>query len=859
MNRSSTEELRAYLDTAVEEKIRAGMRRQEAMRATRVEIGSLEAVKDYTRDVGWEARVDSLSRDVRYALRTLRRSPVFTAAAVVTLALGIGATTAIFSVLDPLLFRRLAVREPSQLVEVTREGGRTVSYPMYEVIRDGNDVFSGILLTSAGRWTASLTVGRTSLGDVQLSPVSGNYFEVLGVAPILGRPLGEADLPAANTAVISSRLWQRTFGADPAVLGKTVRIGRDDYTVVGVAADGFTGVVTGHTIDIWVPITWFERHYLENRVAMMFRVLGRRKPGISMEQVRAQVALMGRQIGTEWRFEYPLRLEITDGSGGLTMARRRFSQSLWALMTVVALLLLIATVNVAHLLLARANTRQREMAVRLSLGANRWRLIRQLLTESMLLGSAAATLGLLVAPAASASLVRFLSSAMGTMDLTFDPNWRVLSFTLATSLLVTVLFGLTPALRATRLDLTGMFKGTPSTPQGEGRGRLGQLLVSTQVAISCVLIAGAILFARNLQGLAGIDLGFKPQSVLLLGVGLETGDDVERIRIYERVLEHLGRLRGVQSTAMSSERLFGGGTWTEPINAASFRPRPGQDREAVLLVISPRFFDTMGTRLLHGRPFDTRDDERVARVAIVNETAARYYFGRRDAVGLTFHIGDDATAPQVRVVGVAQDAKYGSMKEAAPPTIYLPALQEPGPIAEPNLAIRTAGDPLSMADALWKTALSEVPDLRWRGVTTQQRLVEGSIAPERMLAQLSGVIGVTALVLVCVGLYGLTAYEVARRTREIGMRLALGAQRRHIVSLMVGRSLILVACGLGVGLAAAAGLSRLVKGLLFGVRSSDVVTLVAAATLLLAVGALAAYWPTRRAALLDPVATLRLE
>jgi len=448
------------------------------------------------------------------------------------------------------------------------------------------------------------------------------------------------------------------------------------------------------------------------------------------------------------------------------------------------------------------------------------------------------------------------------MDLSLDLDGRILAFTVATSLIVVGLFGFAPALAATRLDLTGMFKGSPSAAVRGQRARPGKLLVVAQVAISCVLLAGAILFARSLRTLTHLDAGFRPENVLLLSVDLEPGrplSAVERVRTYERVLERLARVPSVQSAAFSSERLFGGNSWTEPVTAPTFAPLPGQDRQAVLLVISPRFLETMGTRILRGRGFEARDDERGARVALVNEAAARYYFARTDAIGQTFQLGDHSGAPEMRVVGVVQDAKYRSLKDPAPRIIYLPGLQEPGPIGGANLAIRTADDPDKMADLLWKEARTEVADLRWRGVTTQARLVEGTIAQDRMLAQLAGAFGLTAMVLVCLGLYALTAYEVSRRTAEIGVRLALGAQRTDVVRLIVGRSMILVTGGVLVGLGGAAALARLVESLLFGVRSSDAVTLVASAAILFTTGAAAAYWPARRAAQLNPLATLRAE
>jgi predicted permease len=854
-------ELDLHLEQLTREHIAAGMTEPEARLAARREFGPTEATKEQCRDMRRVNLVEDLVRDLAYAFRVLTRSPGFTLTAVLSLALGIGANTAIFSLVDAVLLRMLPVREPHQLLEVSRAGGRTLSYPMYEIIRDRNEVFSDVLLTSSGRFGASVRIGETDLGNFHFSPVSGDYFATLGVSPVIGRALTEEDLTAANTTMISYGLWQRAFAGDPAVLGKALQVGSRTYTIAGVAPAGFTGLVTGQPADFWIPITWMDRQALENPVAMMFRVVGRRKSGVSEEQAGANMQFLARQWSAEWGFDGPMRVEVASASGGLTQLRRRFSRPLLVLMTVVALLLLIAAVNVANLLLARASARRQEIGVRLSLGASRARLVRQLLTESLVLGGTAGALGLLLAPGAAAFLVRFLSSAVGTVELSFDIDTRVLTFTLFVSIAVVLLFGLAPALAATRLDLTPAFKGASVSGRVKGDGGPQRLLLVAQVAVSCMLLVGAVLFARSLQTLRQVDAGFQPKNVLLLHARMSEGGPtgVERVRLYDRVLERLSRVPGVRSAAFSSEMLFSGNTWTEAVSAPTFAPRRGQDREAVLLAVSPGFFRTMGTPMLHGRDFDSRDSEKAPRVAIVNEAMARYYFGGTDAVGQTFRLDHRAFPEPLTVVGLVRDAKYKSLREAAPRIVYLSAPQTPGPFAGSNIAVRSLANPESMTELIWEEIRAESPHLRFGGATTQARVVDGSIAQDRMLAQLSGFFGLTAVALVCLGLYGLTAYEVSRRTAEIGIRIALGAQARHVLRLVLGRSLALVGSGVALGLAGAVALARLIESLLFGVGGADPVTLFAAAAMLLGIGLAAAYWPARKATRLDPIFSLKYE
>lgn len=860
-------ELDLHLELLTREHVAAGLSEPEARLAARRMFGSLQATRDRCRDTWRVTLIQDFLADLRYSGRVFMKSPGFALTAVLSLALGTGANTAIFSLVDVVMLRTLPVQAPRQLVELGRREGDTLSYPIYEIIRARNEAFSGVLLLSAGRYMESARVGVADAGDVRLSPVSGDYFAVLGVTPTIGRVLTERDLPPANAAVITDDLWQRAFARDPAILGQVMQLGDRPYTIVGVGPPGFTGVSMAQPVDVFVPITHLPGQYLKNSKGMMFRVIARLKPDVSRTQALANLELLARAWSAEFGWgDRPTRVSVSSASGGLTRLRQRFGAPLLALMTVVALLLLMAAVNVANLLLARASARQREMAVRLSLGAGRGRLIRQLLTESLVLGIAGAALGLLLAPSAAAFLVRFLSSAVGPIELPSSVDPRMLGFTIVVSIATVTLFGLMPALAATRVDLLPLFKGAPASSiagRGGARGRVTpartrRWLVVAQVSLSCILLMTAILFARSLHRLATLDAGFKPENVLLLSMSAKGLDGDERMRVYTRVLDRFARSPGVVSAAFSSENLLSGNAWTEPIVTPGSEPRPGtgERRHAVLLVVSPGFFKTMGTPLQRGRDFDLRDDERAPRVAIVNESAARTTFGTSDVIGRRLQVGD-GSSPPLAIVGLVPDAKYRTLREAATPMVYLPALQAPGPLEAANVAVRTMGEPEGMTDELWKIARAESAALRLGGVTTQARLVAGTIAQDRMLAQLSGFFGLTAAALVCLGLYGLTAYDVARRTSEIGIRLALGAQRADVVRLVVRRSLRLVVVGVAIGLGAAILLGRIIERLLFGVRGTDPATILLSAGLLLTVGLLAAYGPARRAAHVDPLASIR--
>ena len=852
-------ELDIHIEQLTREYMADGLDEAEARLRARREFGPVGSIEEHCRDMRRVTVVDDLRKDLTYAFRLLAKSPGFTLTAVLSLVLGIGATVAIFSLVDVVLLRSLPVSNPGQLVEVSRVGGGPLSYPMYERIRKADSVFSGSFAVMSGPMGASVRIHGKDAGDVDYSPVSGDYFAVLGLTPAIGRTLTEDDLGPSNTAVISHQFWQRTLQGDAAVLGTAMRLGRSTVTIVGVGPPGFRGIAAGQPVDVWVPLTWFGP--LTNPEALMVQVIGRRKADVSEAQARAGMDLVGRQWDEEWKFEWKARLDTEPASGGLNLLRRRFSRPLLVLMSVVSLLLLIASVNVANLLLARASARQREIAVRLSLGADRARLIRQLLTESVVLGGIAAVFGTLLAPPTAAFLVRFLASAVGTLDLSFGVDGRILTFALLVMIGVVLLFGLAPALTATRLDLAGMFKGGGTASDRNVRGaRTGRLLVMAQVAICCLLLTGAVLFARSLQTLNRVDAGFRPENVMLMHV--EAGGNltpVERVRLYDRVRDRLAGVPGVRSAALSSGRLFGGTAWTEPLRVPGFVPARGQSREALLFVVSPSFFQTMDTPILNGRDLDSRDDERGAPVAIVNEAAARYFFGGADPVGRTFHVEHRGFSRPLTIVGLVRDQKYRSLKESTPSIVYLPYLQMPGAPDEANLVLRTTGSAERITDVLLKTVKAESAALRISAPTTQARLIQGTIAQDRMLAQLSACFGFAAVILVCLGLYGVTAYDMSRRTAEIALRIALGGQPWSVIRAVVGGSLLHVAIGIAIGLGAAIGLARFVESLLFGVKVTDIPTMTLSAAMILSVAAAAAYWPARRAVTADPLAALKRE
>jgi predicted permease len=858
MDADLADELACHQEMKRQELESLGMLPDDAEATSRRFLGNATMAREDAREVWIWRWADDLWRDLTCGARSLRRDKAFSVIAIVTLSIGIASNVAIFSLVDTVLRQPLPVPGATELMELARVPGGTLSYPMYQAIRDRNAVFSGMLTISAGRYMASARVEDVNAGDVRLSPVSGDYFATLSVAPVLGRALTEEDFRAQN-AVIAYTFWQRRLAADPAIVGKSLRLGDRLYTIIGVAPAGFSGIVIGQPVDVWVPLTWLNQQMLENRAAFVFRVMARRKSGLSDDQVRANIQFNLQQISTEMRFPRPIQVDVASGRGGLTQLRNRFLRPLIVLMTIIALLLVMAAVNVANLLMARAAARTREMSVRLALGATRARLIRQLLTESVLLGTCAAAAGLCVAPIVARLILTFLSSAVGGIDLTFTLDSRILVFAVVLTMGVVLGFGLVPALFGTSQPPSPLLRsGHVGFGHSVRAGASGRILLVGQVAISFVLIAAAVLFARSLHALTTLDTGFDAANVILLSVR-PINDSRDHRQVYEPILDRLAQTPGVESVALTSENLFSGNSWTEAIDVPGFVPSAESGREATLLVISPGFFRTLKTAILRGHDFEVRDNERAPQVAIVNETAARYYFGDTDVVGRTFRIQQKAFPQPLTVAGVVRDTKYADLREEPRRIIYLSYLQVPSAIEAATILVRAERDPQAMIDLVWKAARGESPSLRLGNVTTQLELIERTTAQDRMLAYMSGVLGLIAAILVCIGLYGLTSYETSRRTADIGLRMALGAQRRQVVRLVVRSTMKATLAGTVLGLAIALGLARLLQSLLFGIGSTDPITFLSTTLLLLAVASFAAYMPARRASRMDPMVALRCE
>jgi len=843
--------------------------------------------------------MSTLFYDLRYGLRMLARNPGFTAVAVLTLALGIGANTAIFSLMNAVMLKVLPVQKPEQLVlffegsdegmRISKggigEGGRWkyYSYPLYEYLRDHNQFFQGICAFRLGEDRLSVNVvGRPSgesAPEVTGHLVSGNYFSVLGVNAILGRTLSPEDdrLGARPAAVISYGYWKQNLGGNPAAVGKVVDLNGTPFTIVGVTPREFFGERVRRSPNFWLPMVMqpqimLHESFLKDPDIYWVNLMGRLKPGATRQQAQAGLTIQlrqfltsqaGSQISQHERKEIEKSyISLAPGGPGVSGLRERYSEPLHILMGVVALVLLIACANVANLLLSRAAARHREISVRLALGASRVRLIRQMLTESLLMAGLGGALGALFAAWGVRILVsKFAGNSYGP-DVT--PDLRVLSFALAICALAAILFGLAPALRSTRVELAPALKAGSFSPGATGRRwSLGKGLVSFQAALSLLLLVGAGLFVRTLQKLEAEDLGFNRQHVLLVGIDARLAGykPAQLAPLYQRLIDRVSALPGVRSASLAAYSPMSGNSNTSNISVEGYAPPPGQDMNIHLNVVGWKYFETAGTPMLLGREIGLQDTASSPKVAIINATMAHDFFGDQNPIGRRFGFGDDPKhSGDIEIVGVAADAKFSNLRQKPEPMVFLPVLQMQGDAAYVwELDLRTVGDPRSAATEV-RSALAGIdkglPVTRLKTLSEQ---VDDSLEQERTISQLSSFFGLLALTLACVGLYGVMAYMVARRTSEMGIRMALGARSSDVLWMMLREGLFLVLAGIAIGIPAAIGAGHLVSSLLFGLTPSDPVTISLATLLLVAVAVLAGYLPARRASRVDPMVALRYE
>ena len=852
------EELRFHIEMRTQAFVASGMSPEEARRRAQRLFGNWLLLKESTCEMDTFGWIHTLWQDLRYATRAFLRTPVFTTVAIVSLGLGIGANTAIFSLIDAVLLESLPVRNPRQLVLVWEKPSAPLTYPLYKRIRDQSQVFSGVVAFHAfSEWNVA-TKGETELITGQL--VSGNYFPVLGINPAAGRLLSSEDdrIPGGHpVAVISYGFWKRRFALDPSAIGKGIDLFGHPFTIVGVTPPEFFGTQSGKLPEITIPLMMQRSvipngSFLEGSEVNWLYVMGRLKPEISEEQALASLNLLfhqfvmaeaGPRITAEQERELAQKsLELASGSQRLNQLRKQFSFPLRILMSVVGLVLLIACANVANLLLARASTRQREIAVRLAIGAGRWRLVRQLLTESLLLAFAGGALGFSLAYWADAVLVRFL-----TVELNVRPNFQILGFAAAACFISGIVFGLAPALRATRADLTSALK------QGSGvfgPKRLDRLLVTAQVALSLLLLLGATLLVRSLQNLRHLDAGFNRNSVLLVSIDPTfTGYEGHRAaEFYKELLTQMEAIPSVRSATVATDVPLGGLSWFENITIPGSTARP----ELVSVDhVGARFFETFGIPILAGRDFGPQDNETAPKVIVINETLASYYFPRDNPVGKPTDLGT--------IVALVKDSKFESLRAKARPMAYRPFLQEPQSWQGKMLAIRTAGAPLQIAPlvrrAIWKID-SKVPVF---GITSMAQQVDDSLRQERLFATLTSMFGLLGLLLVSIGLYGIVGYAVARRVNEIGLRMALGAKPANVLWLVMRESLRLVVAGVLIGVPMALASARWISALLFGLIPLDPSSLALSIVILLVFSAIAGYIPARKASGVDPMVALRYE
>jgi predicted permease len=891
LDRELDEELQAYLELASAEKMREGVSPEEAYRDARRDTGGVAQVKESVRDVRAGVWLDRLVQDIRYGVRTLAKNPAFSLVALATLALGIGANTAMFSLLDQVVLRLLPVRHPEQLVIVRETGNHygntygpnTISWPMFEDLRDNNQAFSGMFC----RFPAIVTIGYGDrAAQISAELVSGSYFPILGVEAALGRtiaPDNDAVPDSQPVVVLSYSFWRSYFDGDRSIVGRTINLNSYAMTVIGVAQPGFDGVELGAPTKVFVPImmkTEMTPHSdgLKDRRRRLSWVTayGRLKPGVSLEQAQLSLQPLVHSI-LEMEVQQPEftrsatpadrepflrnRAELLPGSDN--DLREDMRRPLWLLVALTGAVLLLACANLANLLLARATAREREIAVRLAIGAGRAQIVRQLLTESLLLSTAGAVVGLALAFLAGRILMRIYLPADAAAEFVISPipDARVLAFVVGVMLLTSLVFGLLPAVRGSRTELTLSLKDRSGAASAGGIS-LRRMLVCVQVALSLLLLFGAGLFVHTLRNLESLGPGFPTDHLLTFTINpsLNGYSDEQTKSFYQRLDINLQTMPGVASVGFSTMPLLKGYAWQNAVLGKDFEGAPIEE-QPVLCEVGPGYFATLGIPIIAGRAFTAQDDGPAKYAyAVINETFARTYFPDRHPIGQRFGLVDDMqpASPDIEVIGVIPDKKYRDLRETPPAQAYFPYLEGPH-FRFMNVYLRTQADPRQIENELRERMQQFDPHVPVVGLQTVNEQIEFSLRTERLVASLSAVFGGLATLLAVIGLYGVTAYMVMRRSREIGIRMALGALRSNVIGMVMREVSLLIGVGLVVGFSLALALANLIRSQLFGLNPRDPLTLISSSVILALAASLAGFIPALRASRIEPMRALRNE
>jgi putative ABC transport system permease protein len=876
-------ELRFHFDQQVEKNLKSGLTREEAVRRARLDFGGHEQLKEEIRDARGVNLIETLLQDVRYGLRILERTPVISGIAVLSLALGIGANTAIFSLIDTVMLRMLPVEKPEELMQVRihnprspNEPNPTFTNPLWEELRNRQDFFSGIFSWSLTQF--DLAQGG-AVHDVNGLFTSGNYFSTLGVPPVSGRLITEADdkRGCPGVAVLSYGFWQDHFGGAQNAVGGTLSLDNHIFNVIGVSGPGFFGLEVGNKFDVAIPVCAAEifggPKSLDRRSHWWLTVAGRSKPGVTPDQLKARLGVVSPKVFAaalpqDWepkgQHDFLKRsFQAIPAATGTSYLRQQFTQPLHILMGIVGLVLLIACANIASLMLARASARHKEIAVRKALGASRARLIRQLLTECVLLSTAGALLGVLFARWGTSLLVHFISTGNNSifLDLSFD--WRILCFTATVAVFTGFLFGVLPAFRSTRVSLTSAMKGSQATDtESRAKFRPGKWIVASQVALSLVLLVANGLFLRSLVKLVTMDIGFDRNNVLIVRTNLHNAKVApdQQPSMFDDVERRLRALPGVVSAGRSVMTPVSNYVWNSDLEVDTPNAPTGDAALTYFNFISPGYLGTVRTPLLAGRNFNNGDTNASPRVAVVNEILARKFFPNGDALGKYFRVHTDPgkPAPPIQIVGLAKDAKYESLREEAHATAYFPVAQITEHTEEQVFELRTAARPSVLVPAVQEAVagVSKAIPLEFHTLAEQ---VDDSLVQERLLATLSTFFGGLALLLAMIGLYGALSYLVSQRQAEFGIRMALGAPQRSILRLVMRDVAVVLAGGTAVGVCLSFAMLRVLQKMLFDVSPYDTFTFIAAVGVLSAVAIVAGYLPGRRAMRVDPMVALRYE